>query len=37
MSGLNILRTVIFAGAVFLAYNDKAGWGWLIFAGILTF
>lgn len=24
-----------FVGAAFLAYKEKAGWGWLIFAGIL--
>ena len=24
-----------FAGATFLAYHGKDGWGWLIFAGIM--
>lgn len=23
------------AGAVFLAYNDRPGWGWLIFIAII--
>jgi uncharacterized membrane protein HdeD (DUF308 family) len=30
-----IASAVAFAGAAFLAYYDKEGWGWLIFAGIL--
>lgn len=25
-----------FGGAIFLAYREKPGWGWLILAGILT-
>ena len=31
-----LMRAVCFGGAAFLAYYDKAGWGWLIFAGIVT-
>jgi hypothetical protein len=27
---------VAFAGAAFLAYHEKEGWGWLVFAGILA-
>lgn len=25
------------AGAAFLAYHDKAGWGWLIFLAFIAF
>lgn len=31
-----IASAVAFAGACFLAYKEKEGWGWLIFAGILV-
>jgi uncharacterized membrane protein HdeD (DUF308 family) len=31
-----IMRGTCFAGAAWLAYHGKDGWGWLIFAGIVT-
>lgn len=31
-----LMRSICFGGAAFLAYYDKSGWGWLIFAGIVT-
>lgn len=31
-----MMRAVCFGGAAVLAYYDKAGWGWLIFAGLVT-
>ena len=34
---LNLLRAVIVAGVVILALNGRDGWGWLIFALVLTF
>lgn len=30
------MRSICFGGAAILAYYDKDGWGWLIFAGIVT-
>lgn len=40
MSDLNYIKyiagAVAFAGAAFLAYHGKEGWGWLIFAGLLV-
>lgn len=30
-----LASAVAFAGATFLAYHGKEGWGWLIFAGII--
>ena len=39
-TGINLAGSaasiVCFAGAAWLAYHDKDGWGWLIFAGILV-
>lgn len=34
--GKGIAAAVAFAGAAFLAYYGKEGWGWLVFAGILA-
>ncbi len=34
--GNYLMRAVCFGGAALLAYYDKPGWGWLIFAGIIT-
>ena len=31
----NLLDFLLLAGIVFLAYNDKSGWGWLVFIFIL--
>lgn len=31
-----IAAAAAFIGAAFLAYYDKDGWGWLVFAGILA-
>lgn len=31
-----LMRAVCFGCAAVLAYYDKAGWGWLIVAGLLT-
>jgi hypothetical protein len=40
MTDLNDLKylagAVAFAGAAILAYREKEGWGWLVFAGILV-
>lgn len=34
--GLGIAASLAFGGAIFLAYHDLSGWGWLIFAGIIA-
>lgn len=33
---IGLASATAFAGATFLAYHGKEGWGWLIFAGILA-
>jgi hypothetical protein len=33
---LGVASAVAFSGAAFLAYHEKGGRGWLIFAGILA-
>ncbi len=32
----HLLPVLCIAGAIFLAYLDKYGWGWLIFAALVT-
>lgn len=34
--GINLTRIALVFGIVFLAYHNIDGWGWLIFAFILT-
>ena len=34
--GLTIFRLALTAGAVYLAANDRDGWGWLIFVLLCT-
>jgi hypothetical protein len=36
MFGSKVVCLASIAGAVFLAANDKEGWGWLIFVAMLT-
>ena len=33
---LFLFRAILIIGIVFLAYYDKEGWGWLVFALLLT-
>lgn len=35
LAGRMMACCICLAGAVWLAHDDKAGWGWLIFAAIL--
>ena len=35
ISWSNVIDLVLIAGIIFLAYNDKSGWGWLIFLLII--
>ena len=32
---MNMASTACIIGAIYLAANDKEGWGWLLFAAIL--
>lgn len=32
--GRGLATTACVAGATFLAYHDKEGWGWLVFLGV---
>lgn len=34
--GIIIFRLALIAGAVYLAANDRDGWGWLIFVLVCT-
>lgn len=32
---VNLVSILCISGAILLAYNDKSGWGWLLFVAII--